>query len=171
MRHFSSSTLNTFFPPPGLGGRSRVEVLASISKIDSYRTTIPGHTCAFQTIIPFSPRSLRIPDYLRSHFTNPAPVVPAVFDFTSAPPAGPYPNLGERSVTSRHLSSSEPEHGTLLDRYRGVTPQSSPPDAPPCTPPHAPFHAHRTALSCLNRRGDESIGQTGRLRLSKRRPS
>jgi len=164
MSHLSPTTHH--FPPPGLEGRYCDEVSGTITQIVSHRAQKSGPTRAFLQITPFSSRSERSPDLQNSSFTNPAPVVPADFDFSSAPPAGPLPPVGEKQATPQSMPTHATAHSPAVSRDWGVALISSTaPVVPPCSPPHAPFRAHCTAGSRQHRRLHGPSNRPGRLRL------
>lgn len=178
MSHLSHSTLNSFVPPPGLGGRYCAEVSAYTSTVCTIRNTKLGPTRALRWTPPFSSGSTRLPSLTCSHSTSPAPVVLAVIDFPSAPSAGSHLVVGETQAQSpQHIEHSRlatsighrPQravHTPTLWSTEDVAFTSSIPAAPHSTP-HAPLRAHRTDRACTDHRPHGSSRRASRLRLAR----
>ena len=124
------------------------------------------------TLVCFCPASplsvVRTPPSLNGTIPdNPAPAVPAVHDFCSAPPAGPS-LLGEPQATPWFNHRFQANHTFPVTRIQGVAPLYLLTAESPCCPTDASLHSHCTTGGHLNRWTHRSHHRPGHSRLPKR---
>ncbi len=169
MKHLSSNqppTLSVRFPPTGLEGRVDVGTRALIP-MSAPLNNEKEPTAVFSRST--SPPSVdRTPPFSRRKISaNPAPAVPAAFDFCSASPAGPS-SLGENQATPSVDRRSRATHIFPVIRPQGVAlPFLSSADSPCCTS-DASLYSHSPTGGRFHRWPHRSHNRAGHLRLSRR---